>query len=187
MAYSIDFDDLEHALMKINAAAEAAEAQGLICGILCALGRVDKASWVQQVIGEAADPGDLLMHEVKEQLDALYQESMLSLYDEDYGFQMFLPDDEASIEERIQAISEWCQGFLLGFSMRSLESIDDESRQEIEALLEDFVEVTRIDAEASEDDNEDEESLLEIEEYIRMGVIFIFTSLNPVAGSDRLQ
>ena len=59
--------------------------------------------------------------------------------------------------------------------------------EEIEALLEDFVEVTRIDAEASEDDNEDEESLVEIEEYIRMGVVYIFTSLNPVAGSDRLQ
>jgi yecA family protein len=187
MAYSIDFDDLEHALMKINAAAEAAEAQGLICGILCALGRVDKQSWIQQVIGEAADPADLLMGEIKEQLDIVYQETLQSLYDEEYGFQLYLPDDEAPIEERIQTISEWCQGFLLGFSMRSIDSIQGESREEIEALLEDFVEVTRIDAEVSEDDDEDEESLVEIEEYIRMGVVYIFTSLNPVTGSDRLQ
>ncbi len=187
MAYSIDFDDLEHALMKINAAAEAAEAQGLMCGILCALGRVDKQSWIQQVIGEAADPADLLMKETKEQLDVVYQETLESLYDEDYGFQLFQPDDQSPMEERIMALSEWCQGFLLGFSMRSLDTIEGESREEIEALLEDFVEVTRIDAEVSEDDNEDEESLIEIEEYIRMGVIFIFTSLNPVAGSDRLQ
>jgi yecA family protein len=187
MAYSIDFDDLEHTLMKVNAAAEAAEAQGLICGMLCALGRVDKQSWIQQVIGEAVDPADLLMHEIKEQLDDLYQQTFESLYDEEFGFQLFLPDDEVSIEERLQAISAWCQGFLLGFSMRSLDSIEGESREEIEGLLEDFVEVTRIDAEASGDDNEDEESLVEIEEYIRMGVVYIFTSLNPVTGSDRLQ
>ena len=187
MAYSVEFDDLEYTLIKINAAAGAAEAQGLICGILCALGRVDKPSWIQQVIGEAADPADLLMRETREQLDVVYQETMQSLYDEDYGFQLFLPDDQAQIEERIQAVSEWCQGFLLGFSMRSLDTIDDETRQEIEALLEDFIEVTRIDAEPGEDANEDDESLFEIQEYIRMGVIFIFTSLHPLAGSDRLQ
>ncbi len=187
MAYSIDFDDLEHTLMKMNAATEAAEAQGLLCGILCALGRVDKKSWSQQVIGEAADAADLLMNELKEHLGSLHSETLESLYDEEYGFQLFLPDDDAPVEERIQALSEWCQGFLLGFSMRDLDSLQGDSREEIEALLEDFIEVTRIDAEVGEDENEDEESLVEIEEYIRMGVIFIFTSLHPVAGSDRLQ
>jgi len=187
MSYAIDFDDLSHVLMKMNAATEAAEAQGLLCGILCALGRVDKQSWMQQVIGEAVDPGDLLIKEVRESLEILYRESMESMYDDEYGFQLFLPDDDVSLEERINTISEWCQGFLLGFSMRSLDELESETREEIEGLLEDFIEVTRIDAESGEDDTEDEDSFVEIEEYIRMGVIYIFTSLNPVATSHRLQ
>jgi len=187
MAYSIDFDELSHILIKMNAATEAAEAQGLFCGILCALGRVEKQSWVQQVIGEAVDQGDPLLKEAREHLDALYQETLESLSDDEYGFQLFLPDDDVSLEERIHTISEWCQGFLLGFSMRSLDAVEAESRAEIEGLLEDFIEVTRIDAETGVDDNDDEDSFIEIEEYIRMGVIFIFTSLNPVATSHRLQ
>lgn len=187
MAYSIDFDDMSHALIKMHAATDAAEAQGLFCGILCALGRVDKQAWIQQVIGEAVDPADLLINELKEQLDSLYQETLESLYDDEYGFQMFLADDDVSLEERIHTISEWCQGFLLGFSMRSLDTIEGDARGEIEALLEDFIEVTRIDAESGEDDSEDESSFVEIEEYIRMGIIFIFTSLHPIATSDRLQ
>lgn len=187
MAYSVDFDDLSHSLMKMHAASEAAESQGLFCGILCALGRVEKNAWIQQVMGEAIDPGDLLVAEIKEQLHALYTETLESLYDDDYGFQLFLPDDDVSMGERIQSISEWCQGFLLGFSMRSLDTLEGDTRTEIEALLEDFVEVTRIDAEGSEDENDDENSFAEIEEYIRMGVIFIFTSLHPIATSDRLQ
>ena len=187
MSYSIDFDDLSHILIKMNAATEAAEAQGLFCGILCALGRVDKQSWIHQVIGEAVEPGDLLIKEVKEHLETLYQETLKSMYDDEYGFQLFLPDDEVTLEERIHTISEWCQGFLLGFSMSSLDSLESEAREEIEGLLEDFIEVTRIDAESGEDDTDDEDSFVEIEEYIRMGVIYIFTSLNPVATSHRLQ
>ncbi len=187
MSYSVDFDDLSHILMKMNTAAEAAEAQGLLCGILCALGRVDKQSWIQQVIGEAVDPGDLLIKELKDHLESLYQQTLESMYDDEFGFRLFLPDDEVSLEERIHTISEWCQGFLLGFSMRSLDSIESEAREEIEGLLEDFIEVTRIDAESGEDDSDDEDSFVEIEEYIRMGVIYIFSSLNPVATSHRLQ
>lgn len=187
MGYSTDFDDLSHVLMKVNAATEAAEAQGLMCGILCALGRVDKLAWSQQVIGEAADPADVLMKEIMEQLNSLYEETLETLYDDEYGFQLFLPEDDVSLQERINTMSEWCQGFLLGFSMCSLDSVTGEIREEIEALLEDFIEVTRIDAESGEDDNDDESSLVEIEEYLRMGVIFIFTSLHPIVTTDRLQ
>lgn len=187
MIYSVDFDDLAHGLISLHAATDAAEAQGLLCGILCAQGRVDQTSWTAQVLGEGLTDGDETIQELRQQLNTLYQESMQSLYDEEYGFKMYLPDDEVTLQERIEAISEWCQGFLLGFSMRSLDEVSDEIREEIEGLIEDFVEVTRLDVESSEDENEDEQSFMEIEEYIRMGVIYIFTSLNPVSTSHRLQ
>ena len=187
MIYSVEFDDLAHSLISLHAATDAAEAQGLLCGILCAQGRVDQSSWTAQVLGEGLTNGDISLTELRQQLDTLYQESMQSLYDEDYGFKLYLPEDEVTLQERIEAISEWCQGFLFGFSIRSLEEISDEIREEIEALIEDFVEVTRLEVESGDDEGEDEQSFMEIEEYIRMGVIYIFTSLNPVSTSHRLQ
>jgi yecA family protein len=187
MIYSVEYDDLAHSLISLHAATDAAEAQGLLCGILCAQGRVEQSSWTAQVLGESLAGGDISINELRQQLHALYEESMQSLYDEEFGFQMYLPDDDVTLQERIEAISEWCQGFLLGFSMRSLEEISGEIREEIEGLIEDFVEVTRLDVESGDDEGEDEQSFMEIEEYIRMGVIYIFTSLNPVSTSHRLQ
>lgn len=187
MIYTTDFDDLSHSLIKLDAVTEAAEAQGLFCGILCALGRVEKQSWARQVIGEAAASGGSLVRELTDQLESLYDESMQSLYDDELGFQLFIPDDEVSIGERMQSLSEWCQGFLLGFSMRNLDTIEGEVRGEIDELLQDFVGVTQIDVEVVDNDEDDEESIVEIQEYIRMGVIYIFTTLHPVAASTRLQ
>lgn len=187
MAYSTDFDDLSHSLIKLNAATEAAESQGLLCGILSAMGRIDKTSWLQQVLGEAVPQGDELIEEVRGQLEAVFSETMEALYDEEYGFELFLPDDDVSLDERLAALSEWCQGFLLGFSMRSLDSIEGEAREEIESLIEDFVGLTHIDLESGDAAEDDETSYFEITEYIRMGVIFIFTSLHPIATSNRLQ
>ena len=187
MAFSTDFDDLSHSLMKLHAATEAAEAQGLLCGILCAQGRIDKASWVQQVLGEAIPQGDLLIQEAKTELECVFSETMEALYDEEYGFQMFLPDDDVSLSERLSALSEWCQGFLLGFSMRSMDTIEGEIKDEINSLIEDFVELTRLDVDPEDEEEDEENSFFEITEYVRMGVIYIFTSLHPIATSNRLQ
>jgi len=187
MAFSTDFDDLSHSLIKLNAATEAAESQGLLCGILCAQGRIDKLSWMQQVLGEALPKGDLLIQEVRVELESLFSETMEALYDEEYGFQMFLPDDDVSLNERLSALSEWCQGFLLGFSMHSMDTLEGEIKDEINNLIEDFVELTRIDIDPADEEDEEENSFFEITEYVRMGVIYIFTSLHPIATSNRLQ
>jgi len=187
MAYSTDFDDLSHSLIKLDAATEASESQGLLCGILCAQGRIDKMSWMQQVLGEAVPQGDLLIQEVKTELENVFNETMEALYDDEYGFQMFLPDDDVSLNERLAALSEWCQGFLLGFSMRDKNSLEGDLKDEIDSLIEDFVELTRIDTDTDEEMEDDEESFFEIIEYVRMGVIYIFTSLHPITTSNRLQ
>jgi len=187
MAYTCDFDDLSHELMKMDAAAGAAEAQGMVCGMMCAQGRVDKLDWVKQVLGANVAPGDLLIKQVQAQLFQLHQETLEGLYDQDFAFELFLPDDDVSLAERMDMLSEWCQGFMLGFSSRSLDELDGEVGEEITGLIEDFIEITRIDLESFDDPEEDENSFFEITEYIRMGVIFIFTNLQPVTTSPRLQ
>jgi len=188
MAYSTDFDDLADMLIKKNASTEAAEAQGLLCGMMCAAGRADKLTWLQQVLGESPDPSDILATELTTQLQALYEDTLKGMYDdESLAFKLFLPDDNVRIEEQAGALSEWVQGFLLGFSIRSLDDLHNELKEEIEGLLEDFVEITRLDMSPGDDEDEDENACMEIEEYIRMSVMFIFMSLQPAASSNRLQ
>ena len=86
----------------------------------------------------------------------------------------------------MQAISEWCQGFLLGFSHNEARN-RAELPTDVEELLADFVEITRIELETGEDPEEDENALMEIEEYVRMGVIYIMESLHPRVAVTSLQ
>jgi uncharacterized protein YgfB (UPF0149 family) len=86
----------------------------------------------------------------------------------------------------MQSLSEWCQGFLLGFS-QSISRNKGVLPEDVEELLSDFVEITRIDMESTGDDEEDENALMEIEEYIRIGVIFIMETLHPRVSAPGLQ
>ena len=187
MSYTCEFDDLSDALIRIQAAAEAAEAQGILCGQLCALGRIEKQPWKQQVLGNLAVGDDLLIKEASEQLDQLYDETVAAMFDDAYAFQLFQPDDDVSMSERIESLGEWCQGFLLGYSELQQQSLEKELQEEIDGLLADFVDITQLDPDVEGDEQDDESSLFEVQEYIRVGVLFIFSSLHPKLSSHRLQ
>jgi yecA family protein len=187
MVYRCDFDDLSDTLLRVNAAAEAAEAQGLLCGLICVKGRVDRQSWKSQVLGADLTQADLLIQEANQQLDTLYEETHESLYDEELGFDLFMPLDDVSMQERIAALGEWCQGFLLGYSEQKMDNMNEDLRQEIDELLNDFVEITRIQPDDEAEDDEEEGSLMEVQEYIRMAVMYIFSSLHPLPTGGRLQ
>ena len=186
MNYSIDFDDLSHSLARMQANAEAAESQGILCGMIAAIGRADKDTWVHQVVGGTIDPSNVLDREVVGMLEHLYTETQAQLHDENMGFSLFLPEDDVGFEDRLLALSEWCQGFLLGFSMHG--NVEQEDLPgEVQELLQDFIEITNMDIDSSDDPDEDENAYMEIEEYIRVGALYVIESQHTVPTSSRLQ
>ena len=46
----------------------------------------------------------------------LAREQLAVLINDDLAFQPFLPDDDETIEDRTDALSQWCRGFLGGFA-----------------------------------------------------------------------
>jgi yecA family protein len=186
MTHLVDFDDLAHALIRIDAAAEAAESHGILCGLFCSDGRADRSEWIRQVLGEEQDPANGLVREAIAMLEKLYQSTLEEMFDELGQIELLIPGDDVSITERMESISEWCQGFLLGFSHNYQRNKGD-LPEEIEELLADFVEITKVDLESTGDEEEDENALMEIEEYIRVGVVFIMESLHPRVSSPGLQ
>lgn len=186
MTQKVDYDDLSDTLIRCDAAAEASESHGILCGMFCANGRAEVEAWMQQVMGEEADPSNALVKEARSMLVNLYQDTLQELFSEETELELLLPGDDVSIIERMQAISEWCQGFLLGFSQNEVRN-RGELPNDVEELMADFVEITRIELETGEDAEEDENALMEIEEYVRMGVIYIMESLHPRVAVTSLQ
>lgn len=184
----IDYIAIDDALRRMNSDTEAAESHGILCGMLCAAGPADFNSWLQQLMNEVElNTSDVLAREAIEQFEQLYKNTIEQLNDTEMGFQLFLPEDEDSnLLNNVRALSEWCQGFLLGFSLGASRP-EDSLPKEVKELLTDFVEITKVDMDDASEDDQDQESFMEVMEYVRMGVLLMQELLHPIRGPSTLQ
>ncbi|MCK5091349.1 MAG: YecA family protein [Gammaproteobacteria bacterium] len=187
MNNKVDFIDIEDALRRVDSSAEASESHGILCGMLCSAGRAELKVWIEQVMGEnELDMSDVLARESLEQLGQLYEDTVGQLNDPEMGFQLLLPEDKENLRYNVQALSEWCEGFLLGFSMGAPHA-EDSLPDEVRELLTDFVEITKVETGEESEDEQDLESFVEVIEYVRMGVLLIQELLHPLRGPSTLQ
>jgi hypothetical protein len=180
------YEQLDRLLARAGAETEAAGAHGILCGMACAAGRVDCRLWVQEVLGEAAEGGNLLGHEAAPQLEGLCREAQASLNDPTLDFQLLLPDDDAVLADRTEALSDWLEGFLYGFGLGDVKGMA-ELPEEVRELLSDFMEIGRLEVGEAEDAEEDEVSYAEIVEYVRMGVLVTLEELHPMRRAPNLH
>jgi yecA family protein len=183
--------ELEELLYRMDASMGAAEAHGALCGMLCARGTVELSEWVDHVVSEQEQGSDLL-HDVVHKLSELHQATLDMISDASGDFKLLLPDDDDSLPERVEAIAAWCQGFIYGLAAGGIQQ-ESELPEDAEELLKDMVEISRagqdVDDVGDEAANEDEDevALMEIEEYVRMGVLLIYEELQPLQTAQTIH
>ena len=97
---------------------------------------------------------------------------------------LLLPEDVVVDSARLSAVRDWCQGFLFGFGLAG-QSITAELSSQTRELLNDFTEFTRLDTDDVDNNEANQAALIEIEEYIREGVMVIRDELNELRRSQR--
>jgi yecA family protein len=148
----------------------AAQAHGVATGMLCVNEQAQSTEWLTELFRNDEPVSD----EDKSALVHLFEETRSLLSSEDFEFDLFLPDDEdASLSERVEALTYWCQGFLLGVGVARAAS---DWPREVTEILKDIVEFTKLDTEA--EGEEDENDFTEIIEYIRSAVLLLRSELN---------
>ncbi|HXH01743.1 MAG TPA: UPF0149 family protein [Candidatus Competibacteraceae bacterium] len=176
-----DFDAVQRAAGGINAA----EAHGLLCGMLCRQPTTDSATWLQQLQQECSAAAALERPPLLE----LFAATCAQLADEELGFQLLLPADSVHLRERADCLGGWCQGFLFGLGLGGALSqpLDAEARE----FLGDLNKIAQIGFDTDETDDADELAYAEIVEYVRMGVLLVRQELLPeppsAHRSDRLH
>jgi uncharacterized protein YgfB (UPF0149 family) len=159
-------------LAEVDAAArglglglEAAELHGGLCGWLAG-GGATSADWLSQI---TADPA---MHRVEagSVLDRLCAATVAELEDRSFGFELLLPDSDAPLAVRSGALFDWCRGFLGGFGLAT-----GSSPPLSEEGAESLADLARLAAATPQDDgdDEDEQALAEIEEFVRVAVLLL--------------
>lgn len=192
-----DIAQLEGLLFDMDAALGAIESHGALCGMLCAQGSTDASQWMLHVLGEHAETSRQLQAAGKILLQ-IHQLTVEQMNDNDIEFELMLPDDDETLESRVEALGTWCQGFVYGLSLGGITE-DTELPADSKELIKDILEISRagyiaddeaeaeLNASMDDADEEDEVAFMEVCEYVRIGIMYIYEELQPLQSSQTVH
>lgn len=144
----------------------AAELHGALCGWLAG-GGANLRQWPAKVLVDEALPAP----DEGSALDLLRLASAAQLADRSFGFELLLPDADCPLAERSDALLDWCRGFLGAFGLAA--GATPSLSQEGGEALADLARLAAAQPDASDETEEEEAALVEIEEFVRIAVLLL--------------
>lgn len=171
--FQVTFPEVARVLGDLRSSVPAAESHGCLCGALCASANYPIETWLEEIVPEAAE----LEGNDREPLKLLFEDTVRALRGDEMEFEPLLPDDEAVLEDRARALSQWCQGFLYGFG--TAEPLKpEEMPANVGEILRDLTHIGRATVEIDADEEGQEQAYSEVIEYVRAGVQLIHDELH---------
>jgi len=150
--------------LKCDPDLSAAEAHGLATGMLCVNDQTESTYWLAELLQNAnqvsSNDIDILIR--------LFEETRRLLASDDLDFDFFLPDDEVALSERVEALTNWCRGYLFGVGSAATVTNWTKATREI---LKDITEFTKLDTDV--DGEEDEQDFVEITEFLKSAILLL--------------
>ncbi len=171
-----EFENLTSKLDAQSIDIHASELHGMLIGYTCGL-KQSKASKRHARYSEwiGREPSSILV----DILDSAFASALNNLEEySDFEFRMLLPNESAPISQRVACLALWCSGFLSGFGECGNRSVELEGLTN-EALA-DLARIAALTDEVPEGED-NELDLVEIEEFVRVSVLLIFSEMH--AGS----
>lgn len=177
------FDDLANALLEQGEMLSPAELHGCLCGLLGGGFRGGEAA----LLAELEQTLNISLHgSLADDVASLRTTAIESLGEGSFDFQPLLPEDELELSQRIEAMAQWCRGFLSGYAQARVKS-----EGQGEAVLPDSAEALRdfaaiaqaaVDDEDEQDSNAAEDAYYELLEYLRVAAMNVM--LDAGVGGD---
>lgn len=172
------FELLANAILSAGGQADPSELHGFTCGVLAAGAEPDKKRW-QRELAELLDL-EVVPADLNKDFLQLAEESQKQLNGSDFSFQLVLCDDD-DIVARTLALGHWCEGFLHGFGIGKAK--EEKLLPTSEEALKDIGAISQVDADHVEESEENEQQLLELQEYVRVAALNIFTEVRGKQSS----
>lgn len=171
----LDFIELSELLSRVQARASAPECHGFLCGQVCVTGMPDEELWQEFLDVQSHD--DDLVFESYAYIHSLIGEISDYMYSPELEFQLYLPGAESPLEDRVNALADWCHGFLHGFGLGAglrRDAFSEDCRE----VLTDYTKICRVGLD-EQPDEDDEWALEDLAEYVRIGAVMIFEETSP--------
>jgi len=190
MASFPDIPQLEDQLFELDASLGGTESHGAICGLLCAQGATEASQWLLHVLGEHEE-SNAALQSVGKKLLQIHQIAVSQMNDSEVEFELMLPDEDEALEDRVEALGVWCQGFVYGLAAGGIKEGAD-LPEDSKEFIKDIVEISRA-GYAADDEAEiavtedDELAFMEVSEYVRVGVLLVYEELQPLQSSQTVH
>lgn len=168
-----DHNELAALLSRLGYTESAAHFHGALCGALCVVD-VEKLDVVELLEEGAAEP-DVADARA---LVRLRDVSCADLLSTEMGFEPLLPGDAVALGTRVDALADWCGGFLFGLSSRrtlDIRGMSEEARE----TLKDLTQFTQAGFDPEGDPEAEENAYAEVVEYVRVGAQLLYLELRP--------
>jgi uncharacterized protein YgfB (UPF0149 family) len=172
-----NYQDVTTALQNSGSEISAAEAHGLLCGMIASTPPAEIAGWEKVILGKLKNADS------KSLLQKLYSVSHKLLNEFSFEFTLLLPDDDDDINERTENLGLWCQGFLVGMQQGPLSLPADASEDALEAM-DDLAEIGQVSFGELGKTDEDEAAYLELVEYVRLSTLMLYHEIQITAPAD---
>ena len=165
MTDTISYDSVEAVLTAAGKLLQAAEVHGIFSGLLCVhvdIPEEKAVSAVTEALPREKDKPPPL-------LGSLFLRPRRALEDDQFTFDLLLPEDEAPLPERARSLAHWCQGFLYGIGLGGEQNWSEQAKE----IMRDFQAISHLDP--ATEGEEDERAFAELVEYVRVGAQLLFT------------
>ena len=151
----------------------------MLCGLICSGMPEPRQVWIGELLAGTRED-DLLAGEARQTLEDLYRHTRAELDGPRLGFRPLLPDDGCPLSERALGVYDWARGFLYGLGIAGVK-IEDLSEQSREAFN-DFIDITRMDLNALDEGEGNEEALTELTEFIWVAAMLVYEERTGSGG-----
>jgi yecA family protein len=165
------YESVSKVLETHDIAAEPAEIQGMLVGMLAGGMSALSMDW-SDALCDFVNQGEPFPQEVEEQLNGVFQQSCEQLRESDFALGLYIPNDDADINIRGQALIQWVQGFLLGFGLHQTDL--SKASDDVQEVIADLADISRMDDEMT-DDEDSEQAFTEVSEYVRVSAMLCFS------------
>jgi uncharacterized protein YgfB (UPF0149 family) len=98
-------------------------------------------------------------------------------------FEPLLPDDAASLAERVESLAAWCQGFLYGFGAAGTANRSG-LPDSVSEFLADLARISQVGDVGSGTEEVEEAAYAELVEFLRVGVQLVYDELAALRAAQ---
>ena len=180
-----DYQHIQQQLQMINAQPTPAEAQGVLIGLWLGQGPCSLDDWVKELTDEP-----LTDAEIPRGVTEIFDDFVGCVTTpENLGLNLLFPDEDASLQERAQTLTEFAQAVLYAYAIaggKPPHALAQEARE----VFDDLEQIANLDTQQL-DDASDAFNLHEIEQYLSAALLVMYLQLHPPvpdqSSTQRLQ